>query len=637
MEYLKLVGFYEELEKHSAKLKKTKIISDLLKETEDKLLPKIILLVQGRVFPPWSEKVLGVASKLMIKAISNSTGFSSNEIIEKFKLTGDLGLVTEELVGKKKQLVLFKQKLTVEKVFENMRKIAEMEGKGSQERKLSLISELITSSSPKEAKYIVRTVLGDLRVGVAEGIIRDAIAKAYFSSIVWDKKKMINIIEKAKGKKFVIEKGLLKELENKVSLEGFKKNNEIIEKNLEEIKKLDFWKVKSNIDYVFVLNDKVGNEIKKEIVSTIEGAWFLRPDYGEIALIAKTQGLEGLKKVEIKIGEPIEVMLAEKANTLEQALEDAKNPAIEFKYDGMRAQIHKKGDKIWIYTRRLENITEQFPDLVKLIRESVKEESFVIEGEVVAVKDGKPMPFQKLSQRIQRKYDIPIMVKEIPIQINLFDIVYLNGETLLEKPLKERREILEKIVKTIPGKVELAKQLITKDLEKANKFYKEALDFKQEGVMVKNLDAKYQAGKRVGYWYKVKPVMETLDLVIIGAQWGEGRRAKWLGSFILACRDPDTGKFLPCGKMGTGLSDQLFEEATKKLKELIIKEEGKNVEIKPKIVVEVAYEEIQKSPNYESGFALRFPRLERFREDKGPEEADTIERVKSLYESQSRK
>jgi len=228
------------------------------------------------------------------------------------------------------------------------------------------------------------------------------------------------------------------------------------------------------------------------------------------------------------------------------------------------------------------------------------------------------------------------MMKKIPIQLNLFDATYVDGKKLFDTPFIERRKILESIVEEIPEKLQLAKEIITDDLKKAEEFYHEALNAKQEGVFLKVLDSKYVFGRHVGGWYKIKPIMETLDLVIVAAMWGEGKRANWLSSYVLAVRDPDTGSFLPCGMMGTGLTEDQFEEMTQKLKPLITSEKGKTVEVKPKIVVEVAYQEIQKSPNYESGYALRFPRLVRVRVDKSPEEADTIERLIDLYKSQGK-
>ena len=556
MKYSVLADVYERLEKESSKLKKTDILSELLLQTPAELLPKVVLLATGKVFPAYSELKTGVASKMMIKAIMRATGVHEKDILQKFKELGDLGSVAEWCIKEKKQVALFKKELTVELVYRDLQSLATLTGSGSQERKLDLIAELLVSATPKEARYIVRTILETLRIGVAEGIVRDAIAKS------------------------------------------------------------------------FGVDPKL-----------VENAWFWRPDYGEIARIAKEEGEEGLKKVRIELGKPIMVMLGEKAPTLKDALEEFERCILEYKYDGARTCIHKKGKKIWLFTRRLEDITAQFPDLVKLAKEGIIVDECIVEGETIGInpKTGEPIPFQQLSRRIQRKYDVAKMAEEIPVRIYLFDILYINGKSIVHKPLKERRDILEKSIRTIPGKFELSKALITKDIKEAEKFYKDALKAKQEGLMIKNLDAPYQPGRRVGYMLKVKPTMEPLDLVIIGAEWGTGKRAKWLGSYVLGCRDPDTGRFLSCGMLGTGLTDEQFQEMTNKLKPLIIKEEGRTVKVRPEIVVEVGYEEIQKSPHYESGYALRFPRLIRERTmEKSAEEADTIERVKNLFESQSK-
>jgi DNA ligase-1 len=454
----------------------------------------------------------------------------------------------------------------VEKVFDNLQKIAFMTGGGSQERKLNLIAELIVSAQPKEVRYIVRTILGELRVGVAEGIVRDAIVKA------------------------------------------------------------------------FLLKEGMSKEEKTKLIEAVEYAWNLLSDFGEIAKIAKEKGVKGLKKVKVQVGKPVRVMLGLAAKNIEDVIEEFGKIIAEYKYDGMRCQLHKSGDKIWVYTRRLEDVTKQFPDIVKLCKKSLMAKECIVEGEAVGIdkKTGSPLPFQVLSQRIHRKYDIEKMVEEIPVQVNLFDIVYLEGKMLFNKPLKERRKILEKTVKIIPGKFQLTKQIVTKNIKKLEEFYQEALNAKQEGIFLKVIDAPYIFGRHVGGWYKIKPTMETLDLVIVGATYGEGLRAKWLSSYVLACRDPDTGNFLPCGMMGTGLTEEQFQQMTDKLKHLIIKESGREVEVRPEIVVEVAYQEIQKSPNYESGFALRFPRMVRIREDKGPDEVDTIQRVEELFKSQGR-
>jgi len=565
MRYSILAETYADLEKVSSKLKKTEIIANLFKDTPANLLEAVTLLIQGRAFPAWSEKEIGVAEQLIIKAIAKAAGVSSEEVIKDYKKSGDLGLAIENLIGKKKQRVLGEEPLTVNKVFTNLQKIAEQTGGGSQDRKLDLIAELLSQAKSDEARYIVRTVLEQLRVGVAEGLVRDAIALAY-----------------------------------KVS------------------------------------------------VDDVETAWNLLPDFGEVAKVAKEDGEKGLKKFKLRLGTPFIVQLAEKSPSLKEALESFKKVLLEYKYDGMRTLIHKKGDKVWLFTRNLENITAAFPDIVQLAKKQIKADDCVLDGETVGLdnKTGKPVPFQMLSTRIKRKYDVEKAAEEIPIDVNLFDIVYLGGKNLMDLTLDERRKHLAKTVKAIPEKFHIAEGLITDNLKEAEKFYQQSLKAGEEGVIVKDLDALYVPGRRVaGGWLKVKPVMENLDVVIVGGTWGTGKRAGTIGSLHLAIRDPETGKFLECGMMGTGLKEKKSEqegsatlkEITKLLKPYIESESGSFVRFKPKIVIEVAYEEIQKSPTYVSGFALRFPRFIRLRPDKSADEADTIERVKTLFGQQKGK
>jgi len=549
MEFLSIVKLFQKLEKTSSRLEMTSILSEFLHEVPVDLLPIILLFIRGRVFPLWSEKELGIGEKLMIKAISNISGSNESEVEDKIREKGDMGLAAEELLVRKTQTTLFTEKLTVERVYNNLNRLAELTGKKSQDKKLSYISELLSSAEPIESRYLVRLILEELRLGVGEGIVRDAIASAF------------------------------------------------------------------NVDSVL-----------------LERARSLTSDLGEVAKIARLEGDEGLRRVSIKPGRPIEVMLAQKAEGIEDVLEKFRPAIFEIKYDGARIQIHKDNDKVLLFTRRLENVTRQFPEIVDSAKKNIKVKSAVVEGELVAIKsrdDRKPRPFQDLSRRIKRKYGIREMMDEIPVEVNLFDVVFCEGENKINDRFIERRKLLEKIVKKSDN-FRLSELIITKNVEKANDFYQMAIGMGHEGVMAKNPDAPYQPGSRVGYMYKIKPVMETLDLVIVGATWGEGRRAHWMASFLLALMDDDTGRLLSVGRMGTGFTDKQFEEMTSLLKPKIISESGKEIKLKPEIVVEVAYEEIQKSPTYESGYALRFPRLVRIRYDKGVDDIDTIKRLEEL-------
>lgn len=555
MYYSKLAETYQKLEGFTGKLKMTDIVANFFQNAPEDTLPMLATLIRGKPFPTRSQKELEVGESLAKEAISIATGATKKEIEEKWRETGDLGKTAGYFLKHRKQMTLAQKKLTVEDVLDNLDKIAKASGSGSQKRKVKLFAELITVAEPLEAVYIVRTVLEELRVGVGEGIVRDAIAQAF--------------------------------------------------------------------------------EVNPELV---ERAYFLRGDYGQVTKIAKEQGDEGLKQVEIELGTPIKVMLAQKATSIEEAFEDCGKPAqFEYKYDGFRMLIHKKDKKIQLFSRRLEDITKQFPEIVEWSKTAMKADRVILDGETLGFRreTSDHIPFQELSRRIKRKYKIQKMVEKIPVKICLFDLLFLNGESYLDKPFRVRREKLEEVVEPIPKKFEFAERLVTDDPERANEFYEQALSEGKEGLIVKNLDAVYQPGSRVGYMVKLKPVMEPLDLVIIGAEWGEGKRAKWLDSYLLAARDPDTGDFLSVGKMATGLTEEQFEKMTNMLEPLRTTQEGKTIEVKPKIVVEVGYEEIQKSPRYESGYALRFPRLLRFRtEVKSLDDVDTLGRVKKLYKQQ---
>ena len=279
----------------------------------------------------------------------------------------------------------------------------------------------------------------------------------------------------------------------------------------------------------------------------------------------------------------------------------------------------------------MDDVTRQFPDMVAMIKEGVKCKQCIIEGEALAIKSGRPQPFQMLSRRIQRKHDIEKMVKEIPVQVNLFDLLYFDGESYINEPFSRRWNDLKKIISESKS-FKIAEHLETKNFAEADKFYKKSLAAGQEGVIVKNMDAPYQPGKRVGYWIKIKEILDPLDLVVVGAEWGEGRKAKWFSSVILAARDK--GKLVSTGRMASGFTEEQLAELTKTLKPLIISEEGKVVAVKPQVVLEIGYEEIQKSPKYESGYALRFPRLLNFRSDKSPEDCTTLKEIEKIYNLQ---
>ena len=585
MDYSRLVDVYEKLNKTTKRLEKTYIISEFLREVPSSGMEHVLLLLEGRVFPTYDGREIGVASRIMLKALNTATGISIDKIEKEWKKLGDLGLVAEELIKVKKQATLHSTKLTVKKVFENLRKLAGLEGQGTVERKTQLISELLTSAKPAESKYIAKTILNEMRIGVGQGSMRDAIVWAFF--------------EKEIGVKYT------------------KEMNDIEVENRENYNKY---------------------------LDAVQRAYDVTNEFSEVARIAKEKGLKGLESIEIKIGIPIQVMLALKTDTVEEAFENVGKPAaIEFKYDGFRIQGHKdENGKIRLFTRRLEDVTNQFPDVVEAVKNNIRAKRFIIDSEAVGYdrKTGKYLPFQSISQRIKRKYDIEKISDEFPVELNVFDIICYDGKSLLNEGFESRRKILEKIVKKAPKKITLSRYETTSSKEEVDRFFKMAIDAGNEGLMFKKLDAPYKPGARVGYMIKFKRIMETLDLAIVGAEWGEGKRSKWLSSYVIACLNED-GNLVEIGRASTGLKEKeeeglSFMEMTKLLKPLIILDKGKEVRVKPNIIIEVGYEEIQKSPTYESGYALRFPRIIKIREDKGADEASTLDYVEKLYHGQNK-
>ncbi len=354
-------------------------------------------------------------------------------------------------------------------------------------------------------------------------------------------------------------------------------------------------------------------------------------DLGRVAIIALKKGEEGLRRVDIQLFNPIKPMLAEMSYDLAEVFrEHGGKTALEFKFDGARVQIHKKGQVVRIFSRGLTDVTSSLPDISGLIQSHVYVDEALLEGEVIALgDDGRPLPFQDLMRRFRRVHDIPEMIKKMPFRLYLFDVVYIDGQSLVEAPYQKRWELLAKV--TEPSLV--AERTVTDDVAEAEAFMDRALKSGFEGLMAKALDSDYTPGVRGKKWFKIKPA-DYLDLVIIAAERGHGRRTGWLSNYHLAARNEATGEFLMLGKTFKGLTDDEFREMTERLRRLRIHDDGYTVWVRPGIVVEVAYNEIQRSPHYKSGFALRFARITRIRDDKAPEDADTIERVRKLYERQ---
>ncbi|MEM4254427.1 MAG: ATP-dependent DNA ligase [Candidatus Woesearchaeota archaeon] len=585
MRYKELVGVYSQLEKTTKRLEKTSILSTLIKKIPDEDLNHVMLLLQGRVFPQWDSREIGMSTQLLLKAITLATGIPAERVNESWTKTGDLGETAAAFIKKKTQSTLFSQELTTKKVFDNLNRIATAEGEGTVDKKLALFAELLTSATPEEAKYLVRTVLSELRIGLGEGTLRDA--------IVWA--------------------SLGKELG--ISYDAQK--NELL------------------------LPDNNRQPYDKTI-ETVQEAIDIANDYSLVASTIRQKGIRGLSTISLEPCRPVKVMMYQKAKNIQDAFATVGTPAAaEYKYDGFLIQVHKHNGKIIIFTRRLENVTTQFPDVVELVKKNVKGESYIIEAEAVGIdpKTGKYLPFQAISQRIKRKYSIAELAHQFPVEVNVFDILFYEGKNLLKTPFTERRKLVEKIINAVQQKIKPAAQELVSTAEEADKFYKKSLAAGNEGMMMKNLQGIYKPGLRVGYGMKIKPVMEPLDVVIVGAEKGEGKRAEWLASFVIAVRNNDTGEYVEIGRVGTGLKEKeeegvSFKQISDLLLPLVTQDLGKEIKVKPFIVIEVNYEEIQASPSYSSGYALRFPRFVKLREDRSPEEISTIEDVKKLYEEQ---
>jgi DNA ligase-1 len=365
---------------------------------------------------------------------------------------------------------------------------------------------------------------------------------------------------------------------------------------------------------------------------TVQKASMVMGDIGEVAAIAKTKGKEGLSQIGFQVFRPVKLMLAQTADTVSDALvKDDCRTAFEYKYDGARVQIHKRGDEVKVFSRRLTDATQSLPEVVEAVKANIKADLAIVEGEVIAINEsGHAIPFQHLMRRFKRVREVRGMAEKIPVRLYLFDVLFLDGESLIALPYLQRRKILSENA----GKIPLTVQLVTDKESQAEKFLNEAMDEGHEGVMAKKLYGAYAPGARGKRWLKIKPVLEPLDLVITAAEYGYGRRHGWLSDYYLAARDPATGEFLNVGKTFKGLTDLEIIEMTQQLKKLTIQDERNRVVVLPKVVVEVAYNEIQKSRKYKSEMALRFARISRIRDDKNAEDADTISKVREIYKRQ---
>lgn len=553
-------------------LEMTDVFSEFLKNVDDDELAVSCYMVMGEIFPAWTGKKLGLGPNLLYSALSKAAGISLDNIKALLRETGDVGETTYRALCDDK-----KSQSTFSSFFDS----------GSDD-------ENGGDACGTKGKLTVREVYDRLKE------IADSSGKGAQS-------------QKIKSLQFLFSESTPVEAKyiSRIALEELR---------------------------IGIGEGIVRDSIAKAFdvpVAQVEFAFMVTNDLGEVAAASKKGGADALVHQHIQVNRPVKMMLAQVTNSIETAFSELDEAAVEWKFDGARLQIHKNGDEIELFTRRLENVTNSLPDVVKAVSGAVTAENAVLDGEAVAIdENGNPRPFQDILRRFRRKYDVETTSRDIPIHVNLFDLLYADGISYIEKPLTERREKLSEIVKKDAKGISVDELKITKDPEVAAEIYRAALAAGHEGIMIKNPASPYSPGKRGKNWLKKKPVMDTLDLVVIGGEWGSGKRKNKIGSYVLACFDNIKNVYLEIGRVGTGLSDELLDALTEQFADLIEAENGVTLKIKPEVVFEIAFEEIQKSPNYPAGYALRFPRLVRVRDDKTIEEIDTIEKIDRMYSGQ---
>jgi len=581
MEFSIISEMFEMMEKTTKRIELTNILVELLKKTPKKIIPNVVYLLQGIIRPNFEGVELGIAEKLAIRAISKSAGLPIKKIEDDYRECGDLGLTASNILKIKTQTTFTAEKITVERAYETLFKIAKLEGKGSQDLKMKYISSLLNDATPLEGKFVLKILLGTLRLGVAENTVMDALAIAFT---------------------------------------GKKENRELV-----------------------------------------ENAYNVSSDLGKVSLVLATDGIDEIKKFKISLFSPIRPMLADRVQSEKDVIEKMKHEpfAAEYKLDGERVQIHKKGHEVKLFSRSLEDITQYYPDIVDNIGKSIKTDYGVFEAEIVPINEntGDFLPFQELMHR-RRKHKLDEAISQYPIQVNFFDVLYCDKNDCLNKKYDERRYILEDQV----HENDFAKLVLMERIETENEiedFLENSINAGCEGLMLKTTNAPYRAGTRGSNWLKLKreyrnELGDSLDLIVIGAYFGRGRRTGLYGTLLLATYNPENDNLPSVCKVGTGFTDEsldqlyqiLSNKVTLKKNPRIISEMEADVWFEPELVLEIVASEITLSPIHKtgfdsirkgSGFALRFPKFTgKIRYEKAIEDASTDEEVLTLYMSQSK-
>jgi len=579
-----LAAAYERLEATPKRLEMRGILAELFRPLPPADLGKVLYLSQGLLRPEYEGVELGVADSLARRAVALSAGVEEVVVARRTKASGDLGTTAQELIGSRRRLS-DEEPLTVADVYSELEQIARAKGEGSQETKVRTLVGLLGRASPLEAKYLLRFVLGTLRVGVREMTILDALAEAFGGG-------------------------------------------------------------------------------SKEARTRIEAAFNLSSDLGLVATTLGAHGVAGLDRIGLEVGRPVRPMLAEREPTLDQLLARlGGRAAVEYKYDGLRVQAHVPLDgKVRLFSRRLEEIGTQFPELVAELPAAIRRKPSIVEGECVPIDPDTDeiQPFQEVSRRRGRKHDLDRLQEEVPVCLFLFDVLLAGGTPVLAHDFPERRRELEALLRPTE-RVRLATQRIVTTPEEAATFLDEAISSGAEGVVAKSLreGSAYRAGARGYWWIKYKRdytagLVDSIDGVVVGGFHGRGRRAGRFGAFLLAVYDPAHDRFESFSKVGSGFDDAQLAEMPGRLKRFSSEERPANVEtgiepdrwFRPGLVLEVRGAELTLSPVHRAavgavragtGLALRFPRFTgRFRDDRGPTDATTAAELLRMYRLQVR-
>jgi DNA ligase-1 len=580
MLFIELAQTFEKMEKTRSRIELTNYLVELFAATPAEIIDKVVYLIQGKLGPDQESSELGIADKIVIKVLSQSGHIPINKIITEYNSIGDLGEVAFKFLTERTQATLFYEPLTVGKVFSTLLKISRTSGIGSLDVKIRLVNSLLSNSSKLESKFLVKLILGNLRLGIANFTLLDALTLAFTED----------------------------------------KKNRII----------------------------------------LEQAFNVSSDLGKIATALANGSLSEVQSISISLFTPVRPMLAERAVDSLEALKKLEGSGLaEYKIDGERIQIHKQNGKIELFTRSLENVTLNFPDMINIIR-LLPSKEMIVEGEIVAINSDslKYLPFQNLMRR-RRKYKIQEAVEAFPVMLNLFDLLFINGKDTTNLPFLERRRLLNLSLKgNRNNRIKLIEQTRVSSTKDIDAFMTKALENGCEGLMLKNPQSTYRAGARGWAWIKLKKeysgnVIDSMDLVVLGALHGKGRRVGKYGALLLGTYDKTNDTFYTIGKVGTGFTDEILSALSDRLSKLVIQEKSSRFEpgsltmdvwFEPKVVLEIISPEITLSPVYTAarngvrtgnGLALRFPKFSgKIREDKLPEDATTVDEVLELYQNQ---